>query len=80
VGGKEQSEIMKKDENEANTYDVRLICRNCKNDWIETIEKGIYVRYEKDNNYTIKADGSSKKFFKCPKCGAKKKIARLPLT
>jgi hypothetical protein len=70
-----------KNEEKDTTYEVRLFCRNCKNDWIENIEKGIYVRYERDNNYMIKADGSSRKrLFKCPKCGANKKIARLPLT
>jgi hypothetical protein len=63
------------------TYAVRLLCRNCKTDWIENVEKGTYVRCEKDNNYMIKADDSNKKrkYFKCPKCGAHKKIARLPL-
>jgi hypothetical protein len=72
---------MKNEDEEDATYEVRLLCRNCEADWIENVEKGTYVRYEKDNNYMIKADGSSrKKFFKCPKCGANKKIARLPLT
>ena len=73
---------MKKNDDEDNTYEVRLLCRNCETDWIENVEKGTYVRYEKDNNYMIKADDSNKKrkYFKCPKCGASTKIARLPLT
>ena len=72
---------MKKDKEEDPTYEVRLFCRNCEKDWIQEVEKGIYVRYEKDNNYMIKADDKNgrKKYFKCPKCGANKKIARLPL-
>ena len=68
-----------KDE-EDTTYEVRLFCRNCETDWIKEVEKGIYVRYEKDNNYMIKANGSNKQYFTCPKCGKHKKIARLPLT
>jgi RNase P subunit RPR2 len=66
---------------EDNTYEVRLLCRNCDTNWIENIEKGFYVRYEKDNNYMIKAGDSYKNriLFECPKCGAHKKIARLPL-
>jgi hypothetical protein len=73
---------MKMTIDEDTTYDVRLLCRNCETDWIEKIEKGIYVRYEKDNNYLIKADDSheNKILFECPKCGAHTKIARLPLT
>jgi len=63
------------------TFDVRLLCRNCNNDWVEEIDKGIYVRSEKDNNYMIKVDDPKKKhiLFTCPKCGANKKIARRPL-
>ena len=70
-----------KKEDEITTYPLRLKCRNCKKDWIEDVEKGIYVRYEKDNNYMIKADDEKRKrkYFKCPKCGAHKKIARLSL-
>jgi hypothetical protein len=66
---------------EDRTYEVRLLCRNCKTDWIKDVEKGTYVRYEKDNNYMIKADDSykNKKLFECPKCGYNTKIARLPL-
>lgn len=72
--------IKKKDE-EDTTYEVRLFCRNCEEDWIEEIDKGIYIRYEKDNNYMIPKDGKKKekKYFTCPKCGSHKKIARLPL-
>jgi transcription initiation factor IIE alpha subunit len=72
---------MKKDEEEDTTYEVRLLCRNCETDWIENVEKGTYVRCEKDNNYMIKADDSYKNrmLFECPKCGAHTKIARLPL-
>jgi Zn finger protein HypA/HybF involved in hydrogenase expression len=71
---------MKKEEKDE-TYEVRLLCRNCKKDWIENIEKGIYVRYEKDNNYKIRAGDTSdnQMLFECPKCGANEKIARLPL-
>jgi len=72
---------MKKNAEENNTYKVRLLCRNCEKDWIENVEKGIYVRYEVDNNYMIKAGDlkRKRKYFICPKCGSKKKIARLPL-
>ncbi len=70
-----------KNEGKATTYEVRLLCRNCNKDWIKDVEKGMYIRYEKDNNYMIKADDPNRKkiLFKCPKCGANKKIARLPL-
>jgi len=66
---------------EKTTYEVRLLCRNCEKDWMEEIDKGIYVRSEKDNNYMIKPGESYKKrkFFTCPKCGAHTKIARRPL-
>ena len=69
-----------KNEKQDTTYEVRLFCRNCQSDWIENVEKGNYVRYEKDNNYMIKIgdDYKKRKNFKCPKCGAHKKIARLP--
>jgi hypothetical protein len=73
---------MKNEEEKDTTYEVRLFCRNCETDWIENVEKGVYVRYEKDNNYMIKAGDSNgnKMLFECPKCSAHKKIARLPLT
>ena len=63
------------------TFDVRLLCRSCNHDWIEKIERGFYVRYEKDNNFLINKDDANKrrKFFVCPSCGSKKKIARLPV-
>ena len=63
------------------TYEVKLLCRNCDHEWVERIKKGTYVRYERDNNYMIDKDESyeNRKFFKCPNCGAHKKIARLPL-
>lgn len=71
-----------KNEKQETTYKVRLFCRKCQSDWIENVEKGTYVRYEKDNNYMIqiREDYKKRKNFKCPKCGAHKKIARLPLT
>jgi transcription elongation factor Elf1 len=65
--------------NEKTTYKVRLLCRNCNNDWEFEVAKGTYVRSEKDNNYMIKRGEKKKKYFNCPKCGANKKIARLPL-
>jgi hypothetical protein len=74
---------MKKIDEEDTTYEVRLLCRNCETDWIENIEKGTYVRCEKDNNYMIKADDYAHKkreYFTCPKCGSHKEIPRLPLT
>ncbi|MFW6119906.1 MAG: hypothetical protein ACOC80_03265 [Petrotogales bacterium] len=66
---------------EETTYEVRLLCRNCNHEWIENVEKGTYIRYEKDNNYMIKRGDSYKdrKLFTCPSCKAHKKIARLPL-
>ncbi len=66
---------------ERTTYDVRLLCRNCEKEWMEEIDKGIYVRCEKDNNYMVTKDKPSKKLknFTCPKCGAHTKIARRPL-
>ena len=66
---------------EKTTYEVRLLFRNCEEDWIEEIDKGIYVRCEKDNNYMIKPGESYKKrkLFTCPKCGAHTKIARRSL-
>ena len=66
---------------EKTTFDVRLFCRSCENDWKEEIDKGIFVRYEKDNNYMIgKGEPEkNKKYFRCPSCGSSKKIARLPL-
>jgi predicted RNA-binding Zn-ribbon protein involved in translation (DUF1610 family) len=71
-----------KDEDQNRTYKVKLLCRNCDKEWIEDVEKGIYIRYEKDNNYMIKPGDSYKNriLFKCPNCGANKKIARLSLT
>jgi len=73
---------MKMKEDKETTYDVRLLCRNCNTEWVETIEKGTYVKYEKDNNYMIKRGNSfeKRKFFNCPKCSAHTKIARLPPT
>jgi Zn finger protein HypA/HybF involved in hydrogenase expression len=70
-----------KDEEKDTTYEVRLLCRNCNKDWIKEVEKGTYIRYEKDNNYMIKANDpkQNKILFQCPKCGAHNKIARLPL-
>jgi len=71
---------MKMYEDKTTTYEVRLLCRNCNTEWVESVEKGTYVRYEKDNNYMIKKGNSfeKRKFFNCPKCGAHTKIARLP--
>jgi len=68
-------------ENKKTTYEVRLLCRNCDKEWIENVEKGYYIRYEKDNNYLIKREDSYKnrKLFTCPECGAHNKIARLPI-
>ena len=62
------------------TFDVRLLCRECSHEWVETVERGIYIRYEKDNNYMIEKGGAFKnrKFFTCPNCNSNKKIARLP--
>ena len=72
---------MRKVREEKTTYSVRLLCRNCDEDWVEEVDKGIYVRCEKDNNYMMGKDDSYKdhKLFTCPKCGAHTKIARLPL-
>ena len=55
---------------EKTTYNVRLLCGNCNEEWIEQIEKGIYIRYEKDNNYMIKPGDSydNRVLFTCPKC------------
>lgn len=71
---------MKKRE-EKTTYSIRLLCRNCEKDWMEEIEKGTYVRCEKDNNYMLKMGEPYKKrkLFTCPECGAHTKIARRPL-
>ena len=70
---------MKMNEDEKATYEVRLLCRNCNTDWVESVEKRTYVRYEKDNNYMIKIGDSfeNRKNFNCPKFGARTKIARL---
>lgn len=70
--------MKKEEEDEEETYLVKLLCRNCDHQWEQEINKGIYVRYEKDNNYMIKKDesGKKRKYFKCPNCGANKKIAR----
>ncbi len=72
---------MRKQKDEDTTFEVRLLCRNCEHDWIEELDKGLHIRYEKDNNYMIQAGDSYKnrKYFTCPKCGANKKIARLPV-
>jgi len=66
---------------EEETYPVRLFCRNCEKDWVTEVDKGTYVRCEKDNNYMIAKNGSpkTKKYFTCPHCGANEKIARFPL-
>lgn len=73
--------MAKKKPEEKETYEVRLLCRNCEEDWVEEIDKGIFIRFEKDNNYMIPKNGKKKdkKYFTCPKCGSSKKIARLPL-
>jgi DNA-directed RNA polymerase subunit RPC12/RpoP len=70
---------MKMKEDKTTTYGVRLLCRNCNTDWVESVEKGTYVRCEKDNNYMIKIGDlfENRKFFNCPKCGTHTKIARL---
>lgn len=66
---------------EETTFKVRLFCRNCEKDWTKEIEKGNHIRYEKGNNYmtNVYDEKKKKKYFKCPNCGAWKKIARLPL-
>ena len=73
--------MVKKKGEEDTTYKLRLFCRKCEDDWIEEVDRGVYVRYEKDNNYMIPKDGKNKdkKYFTCPKCGSHKKIARFPL-
>lgn len=72
--------VKKSRREEKNSFEVKLLCRNCEHEWIEEIDRGIYVRYEKDNNYMIKKDGSKKKkYFVCSECGSNKKISRLPL-
>ena len=72
---------MVKKKEEKTTYKVRLFCRKCEEDWFEDVEKGVYVRYGKDNNYMVDKDKTkkSRKYFTCPKCGSHKKIARFPL-
>lgn len=72
---------MKEDEEEDETYEVRLLCRSCQHDWVKDIDRGVYVRSKKDNNYMIeKKDSKEKhKYFTCPNCGAHTKIARLPI-
>jgi hypothetical protein len=66
---------------EKTTYELRLLCRNYNEDWIENGKKGIYVRYRKDNNYMIKRgnDYENRMLFTRPKCRLNNKIARLPL-
>lgn len=72
--------VKKKNKEEKQFYEVKLQCRNCEHIWEEEIDRGIYIRYEKDNNYMIKRDEpSKKKYFVCPNCGANKKISRLTL-
>lgn len=73
--------MKKRDIGKEATYKVKLRCRNCNESWIHNVEKGIYVRYIKDNNFMVKRGESNKKrkLFTCPKCGAHTKIARLPL-
>jgi len=72
---------MVKKHQERTSYRVRLFCKSCEEDWIQEVEKGIYVRYKKDNNFMIKSGETEKKrkYFTCPKCGSHKKIARFPL-
>jgi len=73
--------MKKKGQEEKGSYRVKLRCRNCNEEWIQDMETGTYVRYEKNNNYMIRRDDKQKKKkrFTCPKCGAHTKIARLPL-
>jgi len=70
---------MKMNEDKTTAYDVRLLCRTCNTEWVQSVEKGMHVRYEKDQNYMIKIGDSfeKRKFFNCPKCSAHTKIARL---
>lgn len=71
---------MNEEDEEDETFEVKLYCRNCEHEWIEDVDRGVYIRYKKDNNYMIEDRGKGKrKYFKCPNCGAKKKIARMPL-
>lgn len=58
---------------------LRLLCRKCNTDWIEERPMGYLVRYKKDNNYLINREYGHKKYFKCPKCGSRSKISRLPV-
>ncbi|GAI51560.1 unnamed protein product [marine sediment metagenome] len=60
--------------------ELRLLCRTCNMEWIEKRPKGYFVRYGKDNNYLINRDNpEERKYFKCPHCGSRSKIARLPV-
>lgn len=57
-----------------------LICNKCGKEWVELRPKGYHVRYEKNNNFLINRHiPHDKKLFKCPKCGRKKNIGRLPV-
>ncbi|MEF8848823.1 MAG: hypothetical protein V5A68_06790 [Candidatus Thermoplasmatota archaeon] len=69
------------EDEENEPYLVKLFCRKCEHEWEKEIDRGIFVRCEKDNNYMIGKDEpyQKRKYFNCPNCGANKKIARLPL-
>ena len=60
---------------------LRLLCRNCNKEWIDERPTGYHIRSEPGNNYLVSREASDKtrKYFTCPECNSKDKIARLPL-
>ncbi len=67
-----------KPEPEIKLEKLRLLCRKCGKEWIEERPLGFLVRCEKDNNYLVdRDDPEKKKYFRCPNCKSRSKIARL---
>ncbi|GAH79030.1 unnamed protein product, partial [marine sediment metagenome] len=73
---RKEFKIPKKDGKEIEKpEELRLVCRKCNHDWVETRPKGYCIRYNHKGNFLVNIkDKTDVRFFKCPKCGERKNI------
>ena len=76
---KDKIKISEKDRIELDKPEkLHLDCRKCNHKWFEIRPKGYCVRYNNKGNFLVNINNPADiKFFKCPKCGGKKKVGRL---